>query len=168
MRGDQLDLQFGEQAGELALGQQAEQLLLEAGFAGILEDRVAISVDGERDAVALADLAHEQEIARRILLFPEQGAHHLARGVIDRPRQGQPRAASFQPSMVGGVELQQHAGPEPPLPALMAVPPPILVRAARQMPSASVSTCSRAASGNRCGEGRPRLRCTNPAAPSAR
>ena len=45
----------------------------------------------ERHAVAVCDLAHEQEIAGRILLLTEQRPHHLAGRIVEvHPKMGQP------------------------------------------------------------------------------
>jgi len=81
------------------------------GRAGIaVENTVTISVDGRRDAIALDQLAEEQQITLRVLLFAKDPAEEFACGIIDRGEEDEARPAVLQPRVVTTVHLNEQAG----------------------------------------------------------
>jgi len=63
------------------------------------------------------DLAHEQEIALRVLGGAKQGRHYLPGGIVNRREQGETRAAPLEPIMCAGIDLYERTRLRPPLPA---------------------------------------------------
>src|SRR5512134_1887803 len=97
MGGNQLNVQPGTQAAELALRQLPGQLLLEGGSTRALKDGMAVGVEGERDTVALAKVLQHEEVTRRIFLRTKLRPDDLVRGIVDCRHQGQMRPARFEP-----------------------------------------------------------------------
>ena len=83
----------------------------------VLEDGVAVGVQGHRYAAAPYQSLHQQEIVEAVLLLTEQGIDHSASGVVHRQQQGEWRAQIAQPAVTAAVQLDQHAFPGHALPA---------------------------------------------------
>ena len=71
---------------------------------------MAVAVDGQRDAIAADRLAHDDEVARDVLLVAEGGRGHPPGRVVDRADEGQPWAAALEPVVARAVGLEEHAG----------------------------------------------------------
>ena len=74
----------------------------------MLEDRVSVAVQGQRDSVALDQALHEKEVAAGVLLLVEQRVGHGVGGIIYGQQQGEPGSSLFQPRMMASVYLHQH------------------------------------------------------------
>lgn len=82
-----------------------------------MENAVAVAVDGDRQAVRVREDLEQDEIAMRVLSVPEGGGEDMAGRVVDRRKEDQARATSFEPVMGAPVDLHQQAGLWHPLPA---------------------------------------------------
>src|SRR5215472_13754927 len=119
---DQLDAQ---------LLQGAAELRQRAGIAAapvlVLEDAVAVGVQGQRPAVAPQPAAEQVEVGLDRLAFVEPG-QHAAGGVVDHVHQYHRLAAALGPVVDRGVHLHQLAEALPARPALavrVALPVPL-------------------------------------------
>ena len=64
----------------------------------ILEDGVAVTVQGQRNPTTPDQLLHEEEIAMSVLFMAKQCVGHGAGGIIDCQQQGASRAPFFEVS----------------------------------------------------------------------
>ena len=86
-------------------------------FRLVLEDRVAVGVQGEGYAAAPEQALHQQEITAGILMIAEEGVEHAARGIVHREQYRELRSVLAQPPVVTAIHLDQHALQWHPLPA---------------------------------------------------
>jgi hypothetical protein len=84
------------------------QLRLQIYSLGTAEDRVAIMVDGHRDAMIVRNLLQHREIPRRVLLLSKRGAVDFPGRVVDACLEAQPRTALLQPIVGTSIHLEQH------------------------------------------------------------
>lgn len=75
------------------------------------EDPVAVSVETERDAVAVQQAAEQAEIAASVFGEEELGDGNFASGIVEKSQQGDLRIALFQPGMKAGVERAEAFSP---------------------------------------------------------
>jgi len=73
-----------------------------------LEDPVAVTVEGERDAPPAHHLPQEQEVALGVFLLAEDGVGHVACRVVDRTHESKPGAVWAEPLVTAAVNLQEH------------------------------------------------------------
>ena len=76
-----LDTQFCH--GPSELGRRSGRL----GSGRVLEDRVAVGIEGEGDAAAPEQVLHQQEVVVAVFLLAKQGVDHGAGGVVHRQQQ---------------------------------------------------------------------------------
>ena len=116
---DDPDAQLVERATQLGREGPTGELLLERErlVRAAHEDAVAIEVEGVGQPSALHDAPHQLEIARRVLLLPEERARHRAGGIVDGPDQRRQRPLRAEPAVAAAVGLEQHPLPGHPLPA---------------------------------------------------
>ena len=69
---------------------------------------MAIGVGCQGKAGAESELAEDVEVAGGRLLFVEPAGEDLARGVIDRGMEDEPRSAVLEPGVMAAVELDEH------------------------------------------------------------
>src|SRR3990170_8270454 len=121
--GDPLDAEFLQSAGDLCGGGFPSELLLEGKWFGLtaVEDAVAITVHGDRDALRLRQGVQDLEVAMGILLVPEGGGEDLSSGVVHGHDDGEARTPVVEPGVGTAVELDEEAGLRHPLaPAAVA------------------------------------------------
>ncbi len=115
-RQDESHPQLVEETAELGGSPLAGELLLERGSSfAHHEDGVLVGVQRMRDAVSLDDLAHDDEVALRILLLAKAGGGDQTGRVVDSAHQAQVRTTPFQPVVAAAVDLQEHALPRVPI-----------------------------------------------------
>ena len=83
----------------------------------MLEDRVAVGVQGEGYAETPEQALHQQEVAAGVLMIAEQGVDHPAGGIVHREQDRELWPVLAQPTVIAAVQLDQHALPGHPLPA---------------------------------------------------
>ena len=86
-------------------------------FRTVLEDRMAVGVEGERNAAALEQSLHQQEVTAGILMIAEEGVDHAARGIVHSEQDRELRSVFAQPPVIAAVHLDQHTLPGHPLTA---------------------------------------------------
>jgi hypothetical protein len=96
-----------------------------------LEYAVPVSVDRQGYAVSGNYVFQQPEVALGVLLYPEQSMGHLASGIIYGAYQAEPWPSVFQPIMVTGVYLQEHALLRVPFPPTAVARRPSLPRTAQ-------------------------------------
>ena len=74
----------------------------------MLEDGVAISVQGDRYPIALDHTLHQKEVVPSVLVFTEQCAYHFARSVVDSQQQHELGSIVSKPPVVAAVDLYEH------------------------------------------------------------
>ena len=86
---------------------------------------VAVPVDGARDPLGFDRVAQDRQVAGSILVLAEDGGRDRPCRVVDRPDQGQPRPATFEPVVAAPVELEEESlGAHPrPSAAVLRWPP---------------------------------------------
>src|SRR5207344_3508660 len=72
------------------------------------EHRVTLGVDQLRQAVLAKGFRKQFEVSPGALGLDKQGAHHLARGIVDGPDQTQAWPPTFHPVMGRAVDLKHH------------------------------------------------------------
>ena len=79
------------------------------GSGRVLEDGVAVGIEGEGDAAAPEQVLHQQEVVVAVFLLAKQGVDHGAGGVVHRQQQRERWAVVSQPPVITAVQLDQHA-----------------------------------------------------------
>ena len=79
------------------------------GSGRVLEDRVAVGIEGEVDAAAPEQVLQQQEVVAAVFLPAKQGVDHGAGGVVHRQQQRERWAVVPQPPVIAAVQLDQHA-----------------------------------------------------------
>lgn len=113
------DAEFVEDAPDLS-GQRFPGELLcqcEGHFRFGLEDLVAVAVKGEGKAASPCYSAQEQKVALGVFLLAEGGERNIAGGVVNPADKSEPGAVGAEPLVTAAVDLQEHPGLRPPLPA---------------------------------------------------
>ena len=77
----------------------------------VFEDRMAVGVEGEGNAVASKKSLHQQQVVVAVLLLAEPGVDYSAGGVVHREEQRELRPVFPQPPVMAAVQLYQHALP---------------------------------------------------------
>ena len=86
-------------------------------FRTVLEDRVAVGVQGESNAAAPEQSLHQQEVTAGILLIAKEGARHTARGIVHGEQDRELRSVLAQSPVITAIHLDQHTLPWHPLTA---------------------------------------------------
>ena len=110
-RPDQPNAELAKESTKLRWLRMITELLFQAQrrLLGDEEDRVAIAVQGQRDATTAHHLTEQLEVPVRVFLLAKTGPGHDAGGVIDAAQQREIRTSPFQPVVAAAVDLQQHA-----------------------------------------------------------
>ena len=77
----------------------------------MLEDRVPVAVQGQRDSVALDQALHEKEVTAGVLLLVEQRVGHGVGGIIYGQQQGEPGVLAL-PATDDGFRLSAPTSPD--------------------------------------------------------
>ena len=83
----------------------------EAGAGRVLEDGVAVGVEGDGYAEMLHETLDQHEVVAAVFLLAEEGVNHRAGGIVHRDQQREGRRLIPQPRVVTAVHLDQHALP---------------------------------------------------------
>jgi len=75
----------------------------------VLEDRVAVVVELQREAVVPEHLAQEEEVAVGVLVLAEEGGNDFAGGVVDGAEDGGWGLVWAEPVVEAAVYLQEHS-----------------------------------------------------------
>ena len=75
----------------------------------MLEDGVAVGIEGQGDAAAPEQVLHQQEVVVAVFMIAKQGVDHGAGGVVHRQQQRERWAVVPQPPVITAVQLDQHA-----------------------------------------------------------
>ena len=98
-----LDAQFCHRPSEL--GGRPSGLV----FRLVLEDGVAVGIEGEGNAAAPEQVLHQQEVVVAVFMIAKQGVDNGAGGVVHCQQQRQWWAAVTQPPVITAVQLDQYA-----------------------------------------------------------
>ena len=74
----------------------------------MLEDRVAVGVQGYGYPVALDQSPHQHEVVSGVLVLTEQRTDHFARGVVHGKQKHELRSILSEPPMIAAIDLYQH------------------------------------------------------------
>jgi hypothetical protein len=110
--GDPVDAQFRERAADLCGRGFPGQLLLEGERPlrlAPMEDAVAITVRGDRDALRLGEGVEDQEVAVSIFLIAKRGCGDLAGRIVEDRDERQPGSPLVEPGVRAAVELDEEA-----------------------------------------------------------
>ena len=77
----------------------------------MLEDGVAVGVEGDGYAEMLHETLDQHEVVATVFLLAEEGVNHRAGGIVHRDQQREGRRLIPQPRVVTAVHLDQHALP---------------------------------------------------------
>ena len=77
----------------------------------MLEDRVAVGVEGDGYAEMLHQTLDQKEVVATVFLLAEEGVNHRTGGIIHRDQQRERRRLVPQPGVMTAVHLDQHALP---------------------------------------------------------
>ena len=86
-------------------------------FRTVFEDSVPVGVQGERNAAAVYQSLHQQEVTAGILMIAEEGVDHAACGIAHGEQDRELRSVLAQPPVVTAIQLDKHALPGHPLAA---------------------------------------------------
>ena len=78
---------------------------------------MAVGVERQRQTRSADRLGEHLEVARRVLLFPEDRPAEPPDGIVDAADEREPGSPSLEPVVPRAVGLEEHAGPGHPFAA---------------------------------------------------